>query len=556
MSLEEIREKFIPIWKQIEDFVPMGSKEEGERFKRKGLRLEQDSAKKVKTSKEVSEEDLKTMMQLVPVEEVYAKALQVKHPIIDWEIHTEGQRTYLKIISDEFPLQEDFPTGSEERFPLLSYSVILGKYPMIDPGNSQNVIDDKRYWDSGCSWHMTGNISYLSDYEPFDGGDFKLRDDTNVLLRTPRQHNMYSIDLNNIIPHKDLTCLIAKAFVDESELWHKRLGHLNFKTMNRKWIKREFNNARTPQQNEVTEKRNRTLIEVARTMLADAKLPITFWAKAVNTACYVQNRVLVNKSQNKTSYELLNGRTPAILFLKSFGCHVMILNTLDNLRKFEAKGDEGYFTVYSMSSKSFRVFNKRTKRVEENMHAEFLENKLIEKGAGPNWLFDIDSLTNSMNNVPVVSVGTTSTNFLAYLESSTSNAQDTCKADAPESSGNSNPTATSTTPMADHMETLTVETLIPTVSSLVPTACLDDSPQLSSDTRLISKRVTSQDDTPSLDNILTLSNRFEDILRVTTNIGDSHGVEADLGNMEDNISASPWALPLQDNQPNSKHSRF
>nr|GEY43697.1 hypothetical protein [Tanacetum cinerariifolium] len=98
---------------------------------------------------------------------------------------------------------------------------------------------------------------------------------------------------------------------------------------------------------------------------------------------------------------------------------------------------------------------------------------------------------------------------------------------------------TSTNPPANQSKTLTVETPIPNVSSPVPTACLDDSPQLSSDTRLISKRVTSQDDTPSLDNILTLSKRFEDILRVTTNTGDSHGVEADLGNMENNISASP-----------------
>nr|GFD52063.1 hypothetical protein [Tanacetum cinerariifolium] len=75
--------KFIPVWKQIEDFVPMASKEEGERFKKKGLRLKHDSAKKVKTLEEVSEEDLKTIMQLVPVEEVYVEALQVKHIIID-----------------------------------------------------------------------------------------------------------------------------------------------------------------------------------------------------------------------------------------------------------------------------------------------------------------------------------------------------------------------------------------------------------------------------------------------------------------------------------------
>nr|GFB60020.1 putative ribonuclease H-like domain-containing protein [Tanacetum cinerariifolium] len=100
---------------------------------------------------------------------------------------------------------------------------------------------------------------------------------------------------------------------------------------------------------------------------------------------------------------------------------------------------------------------------------------------------------------------------------------------------NSNPTATSTNPPADHMETLEVETLIPTVSSPVSTACLNDSPEPSSDTRLISKRVTSQDDMPSLD----LTNRFEDILGVTTNLDDTNGVEADLGNMKDNISASP-----------------
>nr|GEX04963.1 ribonuclease H-like domain-containing protein [Tanacetum cinerariifolium] len=270
-------------------------------------------------------------------------------------------------------------------------------------------------------------------------------------------------------------------------------------------------------------------------MLADAKLLVTFRAKAVNTYCYVQNKVLVNKSQNKTPYELFNGRTPAIGFRKPFVCHVMILNTLDHLGKFEAKGDEGYFIGYSMSSKAFRVFNKRTKRVEENLHVDFLENKLIEKGAGPNWLFDIYSLTNSMNYVPVVVAGTNSTNFSgikeaagqdvkkdvsslryialpnwfheAHLESSTSNAQDACNADAPESSGNSNPIATSTNPPADHMETLVVETLIPTVSSPILTACLNDSLELSSDTRLISKRVTSQDDTPSLDNILTSTNR-------------------------------------------------
>nr|GEZ63568.1 hypothetical protein [Tanacetum cinerariifolium] len=98
MTLEEIREKFIPVWKQIEDFVLMSSTEEAQRMKRKGLKLDEGSAKKMKISEDVSEKNLKWMMQLVPVEEVYVEALQVKHPIIDWEIHSKGKKDYWKII--------------------------------------------------------------------------------------------------------------------------------------------------------------------------------------------------------------------------------------------------------------------------------------------------------------------------------------------------------------------------------------------------------------------------------------------------------------------------
>nr|GEY11092.1 hypothetical protein [Tanacetum cinerariifolium] len=192
-------------------------------------------------------------------------------------------------------------------------------------------------------------------------------------------------------------------------------------------------------------------------MLADAKLPVTFLAEAVNTACYVQNRVLVNKSHNKTPYELFNGRTPSIRFLKPFGCHVMILNTLDNLKKFEAKGDEGYFNRYSMSSKAFRVFNKRTKRVEENMHVDFLENKAIEKGTKDAASQEVKKDVSSLRYIALP-------NWVhdALLESSLSKSQDDCIFDVPESSGNSNPTAAPTNPSTNLVETLTVETLIPT----------------------------------------------------------------------------------------------
>nr|GEZ65935.1 retrovirus-related Pol polyprotein from transposon TNT 1-94 [Tanacetum cinerariifolium]GEZ65954.1 retrovirus-related Pol polyprotein from transposon TNT 1-94 [Tanacetum cinerariifolium] len=114
-----------------------------------------------------------------------------------------------------------------------------------------------------------------------------------------------------------------------------------------KGIKKEFNVPRTPQQNGIAERKNRTLIEAARTMLADSLLPIPFWAEAVNTACYVQNRVLVTKPQNKTPYELLLGRTHSIGFMRPFACLVTILNTLDPLGKFDGKADEGFLVGYS-----------------------------------------------------------------------------------------------------------------------------------------------------------------------------------------------------------------
>ncbi|GJR50114.1 putative ribonuclease H-like domain-containing protein [Tanacetum coccineum] len=141
-----------------------------------------------------------------------------------------------------------------------------------------------------------------------------------------------------------------------------------------KGILRQFSVARTPQQNGVAERRNKTLIEAARTMLADSKLPTTFWAEAVNTACYVQNKVLVVKPHNKTPYELFHGRTPTLSFMRPFGCLVTILNTIDHLGKFDGKADEGFFVRYSLNSKAFRVFNSRTRIVEENLHIRFSEN--------------------------------------------------------------------------------------------------------------------------------------------------------------------------------------
>ncbi|GJX03931.1 ribonuclease H-like domain-containing protein [Tanacetum coccineum] len=216
----------------------------------------------------------------------------------------------------------------------------------------QKEYKEKEVIDSGCSRHMTRNKCYLDEYEDYDGGFVSFGDGKGRISR--------------------------------------------------KGIKREFSVAKTPQQNGVTERKNRILIEAARTMLVDSKLPTTFWAEAVNTACYVLNRVLIIKPHNKTPYELIHGRPSLIEFMKPFGCPVTILNTRDHLGKFDGKANEGFFVRYFVVSKAMRVFNKRTRIVEETLNIRILENVPNVKGNGPDCLFDVDSLTISMNYVPVV----------------------------------------------------------------------------------------------------------------------------------------------------------
>nr|GEU68757.1 ribonuclease H-like domain-containing protein [Tanacetum cinerariifolium] len=267
--------------------------------------------------------------------------------------------------------------------------------------NPHQTLKGKGIVDSRCSKHMTGNKAYLVDYQDFNGGpiafegrkgqitvkgkiktrkldfedvyfvkelqhfnlfsasqmcdkknkvlftdteclvlspDFKLPDENQILLRVPRQHNMYNFNLENIVPSRGLACLIAKATVDESTKWHMRLTtHVLLVT--------KESNTRPP-------------------------------AEAVSTACYVLNRVLVTKPQNKIPYELLTS-------------------------KFEEKSDEGFLVRYSLRSKAFRVYNLETKRVEEKLHINFLKNKPNVTGKGPTWLFDIDYLTDLMNYPPI-----------------------------------------------------------------------------------------------------------------------------------------------------------
>ncbi|GJV05573.1 putative ribonuclease H-like domain-containing protein [Tanacetum coccineum] len=294
------------------------------------------------------------------------------------------------------------------------------------------ALQNKGIVDSRCSRHMTGNKAYLAEYQDFNDGPVafggskgyitgkgkiktgKLDFEDVCFVKELQHFNLFSMsqicDKKNKVLFTDSECLVLSP---EFKLPDVNQVLLRIPRQNNKHlfqirdivplggIKREYSNARTPQQNGVAERKNRTLIEAARTMLADSFLPNTFWAEAVSTACYVLNRVLVTKPQNKTPYELITGKIPIISYIRPFGCHVTILNTIDHLGKFDGKSDEGFLVGYSLQSKAFRVYNLETKRVEENLHITFLENKPNVAGKGPTWLFDLDYLTDSMNYQPV-----------------------------------------------------------------------------------------------------------------------------------------------------------
>ncbi|GKA09881.1 retrovirus-related pol polyprotein from transposon TNT 1-94 [Tanacetum coccineum] len=193
--------------------------------------------------------------------------------------------------------------------------------------------------------------------------DFKLTDESHVLLKVPRKDNMYSVDLKNVIPQGGLTCLFAKATPDESNLWHRRLGHVNFKTMN-KLVRGNLVRGLPLK-----------LFEINQTCVACQK------GKQHRASCIenlIDLKVKVIRCDNGTEFKNrvmnqfceMNGRKPTLSFMRPFRCPVTILNTIDHLGKFDGKADEGFFVGYSTNSKAFRVFNSRTRIVEENLHVQ------------------------------------------------------------------------------------------------------------------------------------------------------------------------------------------
>nr|GEZ20197.1 retrovirus-related Pol polyprotein from transposon TNT 1-94 [Tanacetum cinerariifolium] len=145
-------------------------------------------------------------------------------------------------------------------------------------------------------------------------------------------------------------------------------------------ITQQFFAARTPQQNGVVERRNRTLVEAARTMLTFANLPSFLWAEAIATTCFTQNRLIIHKRFDKTPYELIIKRKPNIKFFCVFGCICYFLNDYEDVGKLKAKGDIEVFVGYLKESAAFRIYNKRTHKIHECVDVNFDEiSKMASK---------------------------------------------------------------------------------------------------------------------------------------------------------------------------------
>nr|GEW96712.1 retrovirus-related Pol polyprotein from transposon TNT 1-94 [Tanacetum cinerariifolium] len=138
-------------------------------------------------------------------------------------------------------------------------------------------------------------------------------------------------------------------------------------------ISHETSVARSPQQNGIVERRNHTVIEVARTMLIYAQALLFLWVEAVATTCYTQNRSIVRVHHGKTPYELLPNKLPDLSFLHVFGALCYLTNDNENLGKLQPKADIGIFIGYAQTKKAFWIYNRRTRRIVKTIHVNFDE---------------------------------------------------------------------------------------------------------------------------------------------------------------------------------------
>nr|GEW37167.1 hypothetical protein [Tanacetum cinerariifolium] len=249
-------------------------------------------------------------------------------------------------------------------------------------GLNHNLFSVGQFYDADLEVAFRKSTCYIRDLKG------------NDLLSGSRGIYLYSITLQDTTSPNPI-CLMAKATSSQAWLWHRRLSHLNFDTINllskndivvglpklisvkdhlcSSWILHQTSVARTPEQNGVVKRRNRTLVEAARTMLSTAKVPLFFWAEAIATACFTQNSSLVIPRHEKTPYHIINDWKPSVKFFHIFGSLCYIGRDGENLDKMKEKGDACIFVGYSTQARAYRVFNKRTRVIMETIHVNFDE---------------------------------------------------------------------------------------------------------------------------------------------------------------------------------------
>ncbi|GJU30848.1 putative ribonuclease H-like domain-containing protein, partial [Tanacetum coccineum] len=237
----------------------------------------------------------------------------------------------------------------------------------------QRALQNKWIVDSGCSRHMTENKAYLAEYQDFNGGPIAFGGSKGYITGKGKIKTG-KLDFEDV-------CFV------------KELQHFNLFSVSQICDKKNKDKYVA----KILKKFDFASVKTASTSIETQKA----FTKDEEAADVDSVLVLVTKPQNKTPYELITGKIPIISYIRPFGCHVTLLNTIDLLGKFDRKSDEGFLVGYSLQSKAFRVYNLETSRVEENLHITFLENKPNVAGKGPTWLFVFDYLTDSMNYQPV-----------------------------------------------------------------------------------------------------------------------------------------------------------
>nr|GFA75257.1 integrase, catalytic region, zinc finger, CCHC-type, peptidase aspartic, catalytic [Tanacetum cinerariifolium] len=270
--------------------------------------------------------------------------------------------------------------GNDQIAPILGYGDLVQGAVTIKSvyyveGLNHNLFSVGQFWDADLEVAFRKSTCFIRNLKG------------NDLLTGSHGIDLYSITLQDS-NSPNLICLMAKATSSQAWLWHRRLSHLNFDTINLlskndivtlhayfavEGIQHQMSVARTPEQNGVVERRNRTLVEAARTMLSGAKVPLFFWAEAIATACFTQNRSLVIPRHEKTPYHIINDQKPSVKVFYIFGSICYIVRDGENLDKMKVEGDECIFVGYSTQSRAYRVFNKRTRVIMESIHVNFDE---------------------------------------------------------------------------------------------------------------------------------------------------------------------------------------